>query len=172
MAFLHGISRRSLNALGAAACAGMMAFALYAQHGLGLEPCPLCVLQRMAVIATGVLFLVAALHDPERTGARIYGVLIALPAAAGVVVAARHVWLQGLPPDQVPECGPGLDYMLDVFPLLEAIDMIFSGSGECAEVSWRMLGLSMPTWVVIGCAGLGLAALIGNWLLGRGSARA
>lgn len=164
---LARLTRRTLNGLGAAACAAMMAFALYAQHGLELEPCPLCILQRIAVIATGLVFLLAALHDPGRTGARVYGVVIALPAAAGAIVAGRHVWLQHLPPDEVPECGPGLDYVLDVFPLLEAVDMIFKGSGECAEVVWRMLGLTMPTWVLIGCVGLGLAGLLGNWLSGR-----
>ena len=171
MVSLSLLSRRGLNSLGAAACAAMMGFALYAQYILELEPCPLCIFQRVAVIAMGVVFLLAALHDPGRTGARIYGLLVAVPAAAGVGVAARHVWLQGLPPDQVPECGPGLDYMLDVFPVMEALDMIFSGSGECAEVSWRMLGLSMPTWVIIGCAGLGIAGLLGNWLLERRSRR-
>ena len=160
-------SRRSLNLLGASVCAGMMAFALYAQHGLGLEPCPLCVFQRVAVMLTGAVFLLAAAHDPGRFGARVYGLMIAIAAGAGVTVAGRHVWLQNLPPDQVPECGPGLDYMLDVFPLMEAVDMVFAGSGECAEVSWRFLGLTMPTWVLIGCVGLGLAGLIGNWVLRR-----
>ena len=161
------LSRRSLNLLGAGICAGMMAFALYAQHGLGLEPCPLCVFQRVAVILTGAVFLLAAAHDPDRFGARVYGLMIAIAAGAGAGVAARHVWLQNLPPDQVPECGPGLEYMLDVFPLMEAVDMVFAGSGECAEVSWRLLGLTMPTWVLIGCVGLGLAGFIGNWVLRR-----
>ncbi len=161
------LSRRSLNLLGATACAGMMAFALYAQHGLGLEPCPLCILQRMAVTGTGIAFLLAALHNPGDTGARLYGLLIALVGGAGAGIAGRHMWLQGLPPDEVPACGPGLDYMLDAFPLLEALDMIFTGSGECAEVKWRMLGLTMPTWVLIGCLGLALSGLLGNWLLRR-----
>lgn len=161
------LSRRGLNLLGAAVCAGMMAFALYAEHGLGLEPCPLCVLQRMAVMGTGLVFLLAAVHNPGNTGARLYGLLIALVAAVGAGVAGRHMWLQGLPPDEVPACGPGLDYMLDAFPLLEALDMIFTGSGECAEVKWRMLGLTMPTWVLIGCLGLAVAGLLGNWLLRR-----
>lgn len=164
---IASLSRRWLNALGVAACAGMMAFALYAEHGLGLEPCPLCVFQRLAVIGIGAAFLLAAVHDPGRVGARIYGLLIAAVAGVGAAVAGRHVWLQNLPPDQVPECGPGLEYMMDVFPLLEALSMVFSGSGECAEVSWRLLGLSMPTWVLIGCVGLGLAGLAGNWRLPR-----
>ena len=172
MALTDRLSRRAGNALGAVICAGMMAFALYAEHGLRLEPCPLCVLQRIAVMATGLVFLLAALHNPGRTGARIYGLLIALTAGAGAGTAARHVWLQNLPPDEVPACGPGLDYMLDAFPFLETLDMIFSGSGECAEVSWRLLGLSMPTWVLIGCAVLAIAGLLGNWLLGRAPALA
>ncbi len=170
MSLVGPLNRRRGNALGAALCAGMMGFALYAQHVLGLEPCPLCVLQRIAVIATGTLFLLAALHDPGRVGARVYGVLIAAAAGAGAAVAGRHVWLQSLPPDEVPECGPGLDYMLEVFPLLETLGMIFSGSGECAKVSWSMLGLSMPAWVLIACICLGLAGLLGNWLIDRAPA--
>jgi disulfide bond formation protein DsbB len=167
MSLTDRLNRRTGNALGATICAGMMGFALYAQHVMGLEPCPLCILERVAVIGTGLLFLLAALHDPGRLGARIYGVLIAVAAFIGAAIATRHVWLQHLPPDQVPACGPGLDYMLEVFPPLEALDMIFSGSGECAEVSWRMLGLSMPSWVLIGCVALGLAGLCGNWLVAR-----
>lgn len=164
------LTRRAGNALGAAICAGMIGFGLYAQHGLGLEPCPLCILERMAVIGTGVVFALAALHNPGRLGARIYGLLVAAVAGTGAAIAGRHVWLQNLPPDEVPACGPGLDYMLDVFPLLETLSMIFSGSGECAEVSWRLLGLSMPAWVLIGCVGLGTAGLLGNWLLQRAPA--
>jgi disulfide bond formation protein DsbB len=167
MSVISHLSRRMINGLGAAACAGMMSFALFVQHGLGLEPCPLCIVQRFGVIGVGLVFLIAALHDPGRTGARLYGLTIAVVAAAGGSVSARHVWLQSLPPDQVPACGPGLDYILDVFPLLEALDMIFSGSGECAEVVWRFLGLSMPGWVLVCFVGLGLGGLLGNWLLTR-----
>ena len=156
------LSRRSLNLLGAAACAGMMAFALYAEHGLGLEPCPLCVLQRMAVMGTGVAFLFAAVHNPGDAGARLYGLLIALVAGVGAGIAGRHMWLQGLPPDEVPACGPGLDYMIDNFPLSEALSMVFKGSGECAEVVWRFLGLSMPSWVLVWMLGLGGAGIWNN----------
>lgn len=151
-------SRRILNLLGLAVCAGMMGFALYAQYGLKLEPCPLCVLQRVAVISLGLLFLLAALHNPAGWGARIYAALMAIVAAGGASVAAWHVRLQNLPPEEVPSCGPGLDYMLDNFPLGDALKMVFKGSGECAEVVWRLLGLSMPAWVLIallvtgGCA--------------------
>ena len=156
--------RRTLNWIGFGACAALMAYALYAEFGLGLEPCPLCVFQRIAVIALGIVFLVAALHHPRGVlGARLYAGLIGLAAAGGVAVAGQHVRLQNLPADEVPACGPGLDFMLDVFPLHEAIRMVFSGSGECAEVDWAFLGLSMPAWVLVACLGLGLMGIVANW---------
>jgi len=150
-------SKRQTNLAGVLACAAMMAYALYSQHVLGLEPCPLCVLQRVAVILLGVLFLTAALHNRSGTA---YAVLLGLVAAAGAAVAAWHVRLQHLPPDEVPSCGPGLNYILDTIPLQDMFAVIFKGSGQCAEISWRFLGLSMPAWVVIGLLGLGL---IGIW---------
>lgn len=156
------MTRRQLCLAASLACAAMMGFALFAQHALELEPCPLCVIQRIAVIALGVIFLLASIHDAGPVGARLWGLASACVAAAGAVVSGRHVWLQSLPPDQVPECGPGLDYIMDVFPLTEALSMVFSGSGECAEVVWRFLGLSMPTWVLICLLSLGIFGLIVN----------
>jgi disulfide bond formation protein DsbB len=132
-----------------------MAYALYAQHILGLEPCPLCVLQRMALISVGCLFLAATIYNPTRLFGGIYAALIAVAALAGIGVAARHLWLQNLPPDQVPACGPGLDFMLDAFPLTDVLSMVLSGSGECAEVDWSFLGLSMPGWVLLALTALG-----------------
>ncbi len=152
-------NKRILSLAGALACAGMMGFALYAQHVLLLDPCPLCILQRIATILMGALFLIAALHDPGTSGSRIYAGFLAAFALAGAAVAAWHVRLQNLPPDEVPSCGPGLEYMVDNFPLRDALGMIFKGSGECAEVAWRLLGLSMPTWVIIGLGGLGIAGV-------------
>jgi disulfide bond formation protein DsbB len=154
---------RKANLLGALTCAGLMGFALYAQHGLGLEPCPLCVFQRVAVIALGVVFALAALHGPRGAGRIVYGLLAVLAAAGGAGVAGRHAWLQSLPPDQVPACGPGLDFMLDTFGLGEALRMVLSGSGECAEVAWSFLGLSMPLWVLLWCVSLGIFAAWVNW---------
>jgi disulfide bond formation protein DsbB len=148
-------SRRILYLAGFLACAGMMGFAFYAQYVLLLDPCPLCVLQRVATISLGIVFLVAALHNPSGWGRRVYAALVLLAAGGGAAVAMRHVWLQNLPPDKVPSCGPGLGYMLDNFPLGDALRMVFTGSGECAEVVWRLLGLSMPSWVLIGMVGLG-----------------
>ena len=154
--------RRLLNLAGAVACAALMAYALYAQHRLLLDPCPLCVLQRIGVIVLGIGFLAAALHNPSGGGRRVYAGLLTVVAAVGAGIAAWHVWLQNLPSDEVPACGPGFDYLVDNFPLGDALALIFQGSGECAEVSWRLLGLSMPAWVLIAFVGLGLAGLWNN----------
>ena len=154
--------RRLLNFAGFLACAGLMGFALYAEHVLLLSPCPLCVFQRIAVISLGIIFLVAAIHNPAGWGTRVYSGLITVAAGAGIGVASRHVYLQGLPPDQVPSCGPSLDYMLDAFPLGEALKMVFTGSGECANIVWQFLGLSMPAWVVISVSILGACGIWNN----------
>lgn len=152
--------RRQLNLAGFLACSGMMAYALYAEHVLMLMPCPLCVFQRMAVIALGIVFLVAALHHPVGRGNLVYTGLLAVAAATGAGVAGRHVWLQNLPADQVPSCGPGFDYIIDSFPLSDALKMIFTGSGECASIDWAFLGLSMPAWVLISII---LVGSLGIW---------
>ncbi len=119
------------------------------------------------MIALGFVFLVAFLHDPGRTGARIYGVLIFLAAAAGGSISARHVWLQNLPPSEVPDCGPGLEYMLSSFPLAETLNMVLSGSGECADTVWSFLGFSMPAWVFASFVFLGVAGFLSNLHLDR-----
>jgi disulfide bond formation protein DsbB len=154
--------RRPLNFAGFLACAGMMGYALYVEHFLHLMPCPLCVFQRMATIALGLIFLIAALHNPRGWGSRVYAVLLVAAAGTGIGVAGRHVWLQSLPPDQVPSCGPGIDYILDAFPLGDALKMIFTGSGECAEIDWQFLGLSMPAWVLMCFVVLGGFAIWNN----------
>jgi disulfide bond formation protein DsbB len=159
---MHNLSTRQLNLAGFLACAGMMAYALYAEHVLMLMPCPLCVFQRMAVIALGIVFLVAAIHDPAAQGRRVYAVLVLAAGGAGIGVAGRHVWLQNLPADEVPSCGPGFDYIMDSFPLSDALKMIFTGSGECATTDWQFLGLSMPAWVVISLVIISLAGLWNN----------
>ncbi|MDR2876591.1 MAG: disulfide bond formation protein B [Chromatiales bacterium] len=153
---------RPLFALGFITCTSLMAIALYLQHVNGLEPCPLCILQRVAVIALGVIFLIAALHNPRTLGQRVYGLLIMLTATAGAGVAGRHVWLENLPKDRVPTCGPSLDYMLETLPFKRTLELVLRGSGECAEVTWRMLGLSIPSWTLIAFAGF---FLFGAYLL-------
>ncbi len=155
-------NKRILNFAGALICALMMGFALYAQHVMLLDPCPLCILQRIAVILLGIVFFLAALHNAGPTAGRVYSVLLGLPAIAGAGVAAWQVRLQHLPADEIPSCGPGFGYMVDNFPLRDVFAMIFKGSGECAEVAWRLLGLSMPAWVVIGLLGLATAGVWNN----------
>ena len=155
-------NKRLLNLAGFLACAGMMSFALYAQYVLLLDPCPLCVFQRIATILLGLIFLAAALHNPGIIGARVYAGLVFLAAGVGVGVASWHVYLQNLPADKVPGCGPGFEYIMDNFALFDALSLIFKGSGECADVVWRLLGMSMPTWVIIGLGGLGIAGIWNN----------
>jgi len=154
-------SRRPLNFLGFLTCSGMMGYALYAQHVLYLDPCPLCIFQRIAVVGMGLGFLLLAAHNPgSGWPKRIYLGIFALFSIEGFIVAGRHVWLQHLPADEVPSCGPGLGYMIENFPFADALKMVFTGSGECASVDWSFVGLSMPMWVLIGIVGL---TAVGFW---------
>ncbi|HEX7030059.1 MAG TPA: disulfide bond formation protein B [Gammaproteobacteria bacterium] len=154
---------RILNLAGFLACAALLAYAYFTQFVQGLQPCPLCIFQRVGMIAVGAVFLLAAIQGPAATGRRVYGALLVLTALAGAAVSARHVWLQNLPPDQVPACGPGLGYMLDVFSFSETLQMVFTGSGECANVDWSLLGLSMPAWVLIWFVLLAAFGAWNNW---------
>ena len=161
---------RQLNLAGFLACALLIAYALYAQFHLGLEPCPLCIFQRIGIAATGVLFLIAALHA-TRGGARyVYGGLIVLAALLTAAVAARHVYVQSLPPGTLPSCGAPLGVLLKYAPLWQVVRKVLTGSGECGEVNWRFLGLAMPAWVLICALALGALAALAN--LRRAGSRA
>lgn len=157
-------SPRVTNGLVALGCTVMMAVALYMEHVMLLEPCPLCIMQRVMVIATGGVCLIAFIHGPRGYGVRVYGGLTLLCAGAGGGLSARQLWLQSLPPDQVPACGASLDYMLEVFPLTEVLAMVLSGDGTCAEVMWSLFGISIPGWTLLGFIGLGCIAV---WQLSR-----
>lgn len=136
---------RPLNFLGLISCIGALFFAVtYLQQQLGLDPCPLCMASRLVVIALGVIFLLAWLHNPQQLGQRGYAVLGIPLSLSGIGLNLRHIWLQSLPPEQVPECGPGLEYLVENFPLKEVLSTILQGSGECAEVQWSFFGLSLP----------------------------
>ncbi len=141
--------RRPAYFLGFLVCAGLMGWALWIQYGLGLDPCPLCALQRMAVVAIGIVFLIAGLHNPGRTGAAVYAVLTFIIGAFGIVTAMRHVWIQSLPKGEVPACGMGLNYMLETLPLTDVLTKVFKGSGECAEKAWMLFGLAIPSWTFV-----------------------
>jgi len=153
------MTARQGNLLGFAACAGLLAYAYYAQSVLHLEPCPLCIFQRIGVFAVGIVFLVAAAHDPVSWGRRVYAALLGLAALATIGVALRHLYIQSLPPGTIPACGASLDFMLKVFSLSEVLVKVLTGSGECATIGWRFLGLSMPGWVLIAALCLGVYGL-------------
>ncbi|MDO8861776.1 disulfide bond formation protein B [Haliea sp. E1-2-M8] len=121
-----------------------MLFAWYLEYQVGLNPCPLCMTQRVFVVAGGLVALLAFLHNPAGWGRRVYGLLCIASAVTGGAVAARHVWLQHLPPDQVPACGPSLEYMLETLPFRDTLNMVLMGDGNCAETHWTLLGFSIP----------------------------
>lgn len=158
----RGRSPRPINFAGFLICAGLIAYALYAQFDLGLDPCPLCIFQRIGIAALGVVFLIAALHDPRRWGTRIYALLIALAALATIGVAARQLYIQHLPPGTIPSCGAPLSMMMRFMPLTAVIRRVLSGSGECGVVNWTFLGLAMPAWVLIWAAVLGFVGSAAN----------
>jgi len=155
------LSKKMKYLIGFLFCCALMTYALYAQYVLDLEPCPLCIFQRIAVIVMGVIFLFCSIIDPKSKIAKLLAsFFFTVTATTGIAVASRHVWLQNLPSDQVPGCGPGLDFMLSSWPIfvdgevdkynLNAVyEMVFNGSGECANVDWSFLSLSMPSWVII-----------------------
>ncbi len=153
------MTSRTGYAIGFLVCALLMAFALYLQYVEHQEPCPLCILQRVAFTAMMAVFAVAALHGPHRRGALVYSSTLVVFGVMGAGVAGRQVWLQMLPPDRVPACGPGLEYMLERFPLTQALQKIFAGSGECAEAGWRFLGLTIAGWSLVWFAILGVYAI-------------
>lgn len=133
-------------------CASVMgmAFALYLEHVKGLQPCPLCVFQRVGLMGMGFVSLIALIHNPVSNAVkRFYAFLATLAILWSAGVAGRHVWLQSLPPDQVPSCGPGLNYLLDALPLKSVMQQVLSGSGECAVVDWTFLGQSLPVWSLL-----------------------
>lgn len=129
-------------------CMGLLGFALYAEYGLGMTPCPLCIFQRIGFLFMALFFLLGGLHAPLGKSRWAYTGLVLAGAVGGVISAGRHLWLQSLPPDQVPSCGPGLGYMLDAFPLARMLKLVFTGSGECAAVE-PILGLPMPAWSLL-----------------------
>jgi protein dithiol:quinone oxidoreductase len=141
--------RRIAYFLAFGVCAGLIAYAFYLQYVDGLEPCPLCQVQRACVIAMGLVFLVAGYQNPGRGGAAAYALLQLLMGGAGIAVATRQLWLQSLPKDQVPSCGMGLNYMLETLPWTDVLKKVFEGSGECAEKGWEFLHLSIAGWSLV-----------------------
>lgn len=141
-------------------CSALLGYGYYLQFVDGLEPCPLCIFQRIAYAAIALIALIGLIHGPGMTGIRIYGVLLSISALAGGLIAGRQVWLQHLPADKVPECGPGLEYMLQVFSFGQTLEKVFTGSGECAVVDWLFLGFSIAEWSLLCFVGLACICVI------------
>jgi protein dithiol:quinone oxidoreductase len=149
---------RRLLALICAGCVAMLAFGLYLQHVVGLEPCPMCIVQRYALIGVAVIAGLTALTGKK--GALVSGsVLLLLASGFGAFVAARQSWLQWYPPE-VASCGRDFYGMIETFPLKRAIPMIFKGSGDCTKIDWTFLSLSIANWSFICFVVIGLVALV------------
>ncbi|HKT73274.1 MAG TPA: disulfide bond formation protein B [Steroidobacteraceae bacterium] len=163
---------RLVNLSGFAACAALLGYAYYTQYRLGLEPCPLCIFQRIGIAALGLVFLIAGAHHPRGWGRYVYAALIAVAALATAGVAIRHLYVQSLPPGTLPSCGAPLDVLLQFTPVTEVIRKVLTGSGECSQVNWRFLGLAMPAWVLIWAAILGALGAGANASRPRATLRA
>ena len=156
--------RRLFDCIAALACVLMLGYAYFLQFHRGLQPCPLCIFQRIAIAALALAFLLAAIPPEAWRGLRrAAAVLVGLAAAAGIGVAARHLYIQSLPPGKVPVCGATLDYMWEVFPAMDVLRKVLTGSGECAEVNWTFLGFSMPEWTLLCFVLLGIGALVAGF---------
>ncbi|ABP78234.1 MULTISPECIES: disulfide bond formation protein B [Pseudomonadaceae] len=152
-------SPRSLFVIAFLGSALLIAIALYMEHVMGLAPCPLCIVQRICVIGFGLVCLVAAIHGPAKVGRRVYAAIAALFVAAGAATAIRQIWLQSVPADQLPSCLPSLEYMMEALPFQEIARLVLHGTAECAEVSWTMLGMSIPEWSLLGFIGMAIVCL-------------
>jgi disulfide bond formation protein DsbB len=151
---------RLLSFGGFLVCIAGLSFALYLQHFKGFEPCPMCIFQRVAMLGTGLFFLLGALHAPWGGGRWVYMGLAFFSAVIGALIAGRHVWLQSLPEGEAPACGPTLDYLLGMLPLTEVVTMVLKGDGNCAKIDAAWLGISLPAWTLISFIGLSVYALI------------
>lgn len=145
--------------LGFLSCAGGLGFAYLLQFGFGLEPCPMCIFQRVAMFIAGLVFLAGALHGPQACGQWFYALFAAIAAGLGAAIAGRHVWLQSLPADQVPACGPPLDYLMEILPFTEVMRSVLRGDASCAKIDAAFLGLSLPWWTMIAFIGISVFAL-------------
>jgi len=156
---LVGLNSRTLLGAIFLACLVIFGFALYLQHIEVIEPCPMCILQRYSFAIIAIIALVGTIHNPGPIGARIYGVFVLAGALTGAGIASRHSWLQRFPSPSY-SCGADLEYLLDTFPLAKALPAIFSGTGECSKVQWRMLGLSIPEWALMWFVVFAIVALV------------
>lgn len=154
------LKTRPLCILGFLVCIGLLTYAMYMEHVLLLEPCPLCWLQRFVFMGFSLVFLVCAIQNPRSWIRYVYVLLFGLLTILGVGLAGRHLWLQSLPVEAQPECGLGVTYMLDVKPLTEVIAWAARGTGECAEIQWAFLGISIPGWTFLAFTLMGVTIIL------------
>lgn len=143
------VSFRTTNIVVFLACVGLIATAYYMEYVMYLDPCPLCMVQRYIIILLGLACLVAFLHNPQKRGKISYSIVQLALCAGGAAASGRHVWLQNAPTDKIPECFPGIETIFARNPFFDALAIVFGGTGECAEVSWTFLGLSIPGWTLV-----------------------
>lgn len=157
---------RWLALLGFLACVGAMGFALFLQYAKGEQPCPLCIFQRIAMIVTCIVFLVGLVHGPRGGGRWVYAGLATLAALVGAGLAARHVWLQALPPGDVPGCGPSLSMLLQMLPFTQVVQLVLKGDGSCAVINAAVFGISLPVWTLVAFVGLAVYTVTGTAFMG------
>jgi protein dithiol:quinone oxidoreductase len=133
---------------------------LLLQYGFRLEPCALCMIDRVLVFVLAMLYLVACLHQPSAQGQWVYRLLGLCLVALGLFTTGRHLWIMHLPPEQMPSCTPSLEYLIETLPLHEAIMVLFQGSKECGENVRPFLGLSLPAWTFVGFCVIGILNII------------
>lgn len=153
--------------LGSVASFGLVGVALYLQVRNNLDPCPLCISQRIAFMALGVAFLLAALHNPQGLWRKLHGLLQLAAVATGATIASRHIWIQAHPGQIMSECGVGFDYMIQQFPLSKAVRLIFQGTGECSVIDWTLFGITIPQLSLIAFVGFGAYAVLLAFAKGR-----
>ena len=146
---ISSFTSRQINLVIFLIVGSLLGYAAYSMKILGLEPCTLCITQQFFYCLIGISSFVSFLQNPGVTISRVYSFFISLFAIAGIWISGRQIWLQGLPEDEVPLCGPPLEYIIDVFPFADVLNALFMGDGNCAEIPWQFLGLSMAGWSFI-----------------------
>ena len=140
---------RAQFALGFLICAALLGFAVFMQLQMGLEPCPMCIFQRIAFAALGLLFLIGAVLGGGRSQRAIQGMLAFAAAAIGTGIAIRHVWVQIGPHDEMGSCGPPLSFLSQQMGPFEVFRTVLTGTADCGNIDWRFLGMSMPMWSAV-----------------------
>ena len=147
---LDNLDNRSINLASFGICLFSLILAkYYFEEFLGLEPCYLCITQRVFLLLAGIIFLISTIHNPKNLFKKVYSYVAIFFCSAGAYFSTKQLYLQSLPEDQVPQCGPPVEYLLETFSGFEVISMLVQGDGNCAKVQWEFLFISMPGWVLV-----------------------